>query len=305
MTLTVAVCTGGRDSIVHTIRSLSKQSRPADKLLIVDQSGVGKARKAVEETEYPFAYEVVDQDVKGLSKARNEVVRKLETDWVFFTDDDCVVSLDLVDQFHMVINRYPEAAFLGGTCIRPLYYDPITDDAPGHCISRQVELNAQTIMVDEDVMGACLAFRKEVFDKVGRFDPYIGAGAEWSTGEECDFVFRAISKGFTGRATARLVVFHEYGARKRPPDGTENSQIGNTVVMWKMRQMGCESGMKMAQRIYPAGRKKLLLSRLTLGKLFPGEPKIMKRCKLLEARLDREFEVVDGILNPKKSSVSR
>lgn len=300
MTLTVAVCTGGRDSIVHTIRSLAKQSRPADKLLIVDQSGAGKARKAVEEAEYPYAFEVVDQDAKGLSKARNEVARRLDTDWAFFTDDDCVVSLDLVDQFHKVIHQYPEAAILAGTCIRPLDYNPITHDVPGVYICKQIELNADTAMWEEDFMGACLAFRKDLLEKTGAFDPYIGAGTEWPAGEECDYVFRAIAKGFTGRTNARLVVFHEYGARKRPPDDTDNGRIGNAVVLWKMRKMGCELGTRMASRIYPAGPKKVLLSKLTFGKLFPVDLRMKRKCEILEARLDREYDVVDGILRPKK-----
>ena len=36
MTLTVAICTGGRDSLIHAIRSLANQSRPPDHLLIVE-----------------------------------------------------------------------------------------------------------------------------------------------------------------------------------------------------------------------------------------------------------------------------
>jgi len=299
MTLTIAICTNGRDSLVHAVRSIGKQSRMPERLLIVDQSGSGKARHAVSEADYHGEVTVLEQAEKGLSKARNLVVENLQTDWVFFTDDDCIVSLDLVDQFHKVVAYHSEAAFIAGTCIRPLDYNPVTHDVPGVLISNQCEFNADTVMKDEAFMGACLAFRKDLMDRVGKFDPFLGAGTEWPAGEECDYVFRAILAGFKGRANARLVVFHEYGARKRPPDDTDNGRIGNAVVMWKMRKIGSDQGMEMANRIYPAGPKKAMLSKLTLGRLHSVDLRMQQKCRVVEARLDREFDVMDGVLVPK------
>jgi len=299
MTLTFAICTAGRDSLVHAISSLGRQTRAPDKLLIVDQSGSGKARAAMNAAQYPHAWEVIDQDAKGLSRARNLVLERLDTDWLFFTDDDCVVSLDLVEQFHKVIGRYPEAAFVTGTCIRPLDYDPITEDVPGVLVCDQCELNVETAFNDQPFMGACLALRKDLIAKTGKFDDLLGAGTEWPSGEELDYVFRAIELGFTGRANARLVMFHEYGARKRPADDTENGRIGNAVVLWKMRKMRSRAGVRLANRIYPAGPKKVLLSRLTFGRLFPIDLRMKGKCKVLEARLDRDYDVIDGVLAKK------
>lgn len=299
MTLTVAICTNGRDSLVHAVRSIGNQSRTPDQLLIVDQSGSGRAHQAVSEAGYQGQVTVLEQAERGLSKARNLVVENVQTDWVFFTDDDCIVSLDLVDQFHKVAAHYPDAAFIAGTCIRPLDYNPLTHDVPGVLISNQCEFNAKTVMKDEAFMGACLAFRRDLMDTVGKFDPFLGAGTEWPAGEECDYVFRAILAGFKGRANARLVVFHEYGARKRPPDDTDNGRIGNAVVMWKMRKIGSEQGMEMANRIYPAGPKKAMLSKLTLGRLHSVDLRMQQKCRVVEARLDREFDVKDGVLVPR------
>jgi len=296
VTVTVAICTSGRDSIVHTVRSLANQSQPADELLIVDQSGRSSAKQAIEEAKYPFPYRVIEQTEKGLSKARNAALEALQTDWVFFTDDDCVVSLDLVYQFHKVITQFPEAAFLAGTCIRPLDYNPVTHDVPGILISKQIELNAETTMAEQDFMGACLAFRRDLWEKVGQFDPYLGAGTDLPAGEECDYIFRAIINGFTGRANARLVVFHEYGARKRPPDDTNNGRIGNAAVLWKMKKIGDPIGIKLAQRIRPYGPKKVLLSALTFGSLYEVHKKMYAKSQELYKKLDADFTVTDGVL---------
>ncbi len=296
MTLTIAVCTAGRDSLIHTIKSISQQSYPPEMLLIVDQSGKGSARQAVEESGYSGRYLVIDQDEKGLSKARNEVVRRVDTDWVFFTDDDCLVSLDLVDQFHKNRLQFPNVAFMAGTCIRPIDYNPKTHDVPGVCIKRQSELNQDTVMKDEMLMGACLAFRKDLLDKTGLFDPYLGAGTDWPAGEECDYVFRAVAKGFIGLATPRLVVFHDHGARLRRPDDTENGRIGNAVVIWKAQQMGDPKLVEMAFRICPYGPKKVMLAKLTFGMKFPIELRMYKKCLALYKQLSNDFIVTDGLL---------
>ena len=75
-------------------------------------------------------------------------------------------------------------------------YDPKTQDVPGVYIWEQSVLNAETAMKNEAFMGACLAFRKDLMKENGKFDPYLGAGTAWPAGEECDYVFRAIAKGF-------------------------------------------------------------------------------------------------------------
>lgn len=299
MTLTVAICTSGRETIVHAVRSLARQSVPPDELLIVDQSGRSTARAAIEEVAYPFPYRIVEQAERGLSKARNAAIAALATDWMFFTDDDCVVSLDLVDQFHKVIGQFPEAAFLAGTCIRPLDYNPVTHDVPGILISAQIELNAETTMAEQAFMGACLAFRRDLLEKVGKFDEYLGAGTDLPAGEECDYVFRAIVNGFVGRSNARLVVFHEYGARKRPADDTDNGRIGNAAVMWKMQQLGDPTGIKLAQRICPYGPKKVLLSKLSFGAVFGVDLKMYQKSQALFQRLNNRFVVNQGILQSK------
>lgn len=296
MTITVAVCTGGRESLVETVRSIGRQSRPPEKLLVIDQSGSGKGKLAVEAAAYPFSVEVVDQDVKGLSHARNEALRRVDTDWLFFTDDDCLAAVELVDQVHKVSERYPEASFIAGSCIRPLYYNPETHHAPGVCIGREVELNQATVVTEQVFMGACLAFRKALLEAVGEFDAYLGAGTEWPSGEEYDYVLRAILKGFKGRSSARLVVFHEYGARERPPGGIEANYVGNAVVLWKMRQMGSQAGIEMAQRIYPAGRRRALIAKLTLGRKYADQLRMLERCQELERRLDREFVVENELI---------
>jgi GT2 family glycosyltransferase len=299
MTVTVAICTGGRETIVHTIRSLSQQSVLADKLLIVDQSGTGKARAFVEEVGYPGAWEVVEQPVKGLSRARNAVVEKLDTDWVFFTDDDCVVSLDLVQQLHKVVAAYPNAGFLVGACLWPLDYDIATEDAPGMTVRYQTELNAETTYNDHGFMGGSLGFSRKLIHAIGPFDEELGAGADLFTGEESDYVIRAISKGFVGWTSPRLTVYHEYGMRKRPENNLLNGRVGNAALLWKYRKMGDQTAIKLAERIMPFGPKRALLGKVSLGSMHKEDAEMSRMVDDLYKKLDATYTVENGLLKKK------
>jgi GT2 family glycosyltransferase len=296
MKLTVAICTGGRDSLVHAIRSLANQSMAPDKLLIVDQSGKGRAQAFIEEVGYTHPWEVVEQDEKGLSRARNAVVERLDTDWVFFTDDDCVVSLDLVDQLHRVVKTYPKAAFLAGACLWPLDYDAATEDAPGMTVRAHTKLDAESTFKPFGFMGGCLAFSKAVIDAVGKFDEELGAGADLFTGEESDFIIRAISKGFVGWTSPRMVVYHDYGARKRPENNLLNGRLGNAALLWKYRKMGDPIAIALAERILPYGPKRALLSRLSLGGRYREDGEMYRMVQQLYQKLDSSYTVENGLL---------
>lgn len=294
MTLTIAVCTGGRDSLIHTIRSVKEQRIAADRFVIVDQSGAGKARAMVAEVGADAV--VLDQNAKGLSRARNLALENLETDWVFFTDDDCVVSLELVEQFHKVVAYRPEPAFWVGACIWPLEYDPVTQEGPGMTVSREKGFDTENTFNNHGFMGACLAFRRDLIQAVGKFDEELGAGAPLFTGEESDYIIRALSRGFTGWATPRLTVYHEYGVRPKPQNPLLNGRLGNAALLWKFRKMGDEVGVRLASRIMPFGPKRATLGRLTFGRVHGDDLKMAGMVKDLNERMDREYDVRDGVL---------
>lgn len=294
MTLTIAVCTGGRDSLIHTIQSVKEQRRAPDKFVIVDQSGAGKAREMVKTVDTPAT--VHDQEGRGLSRARNLILEQLDTDWVFFTDDDCVVSLDLVEQFHKVVAHRPDPAFWVGACIWPLEYDPKTQEAPGMTVSREKGFDTENTFNNHGFMGACLAFRRDLVQAVGKFDEELGAGAPFFTGEESDYIIRALSKKFTGWATPRLMVYHEYGVRPKPENPLLNGRLGNAALLWKYRKMGDEVGIRLASRIMPFGPRRAALGRITMGKMYGDDVKMSQLVKDQDDRMDREYEVVDGLL---------
>ena len=62
-------------------------------------------------------------------------------------------------------------------------------------------------------MGASMAVRRMTFARVGLFDVELGVGSDLRSGEECEFMYRALDAGLTVVAQAPSIVVVHWGAR--------------------------------------------------------------------------------------------
>lgn len=62
-------------------------------------------------------------------------------------------------------------------------------------------------------MGANFAIRKEVFQKVGFFDEYLGPGTEIPASEDVDYKLRMEYYGISMGSSPRAIVYHTFGYR--------------------------------------------------------------------------------------------
>jgi glycosyltransferase involved in cell wall biosynthesis len=89
--VSVIIPTIGRESIARTREALEQQTRRPDEMI-----------------------EVVDNDRRGTSWARNEGIRRAKGDLIAFTDDDCVPPADWIERLINAIDAHG-AAGAGGT----------------------------------------------------------------------------------------------------------------------------------------------------------------------------------------------
>ncbi len=187
MTFDLVVATVDRVAeLGRFLDSLDGQTHRDFRVLVADQNGDDRLRNVLERhgslrTERLPA-------PRGLSRARNEVLPRLQADVVAFPDDDCIYPHDLLQRV---------AARLGSGL------DGVT--------GREPWWTTQTAFLTRDnLWNRAISFtvflRRDVVERVGPFDERLGLPT--SSGEEIDYLIRALDAGARIEYDPTLVVEH-------------------------------------------------------------------------------------------------
>jgi GT2 family glycosyltransferase len=189
----LVVATVGRtDEPARLLESLKRQTHPDFRVLLVDQNdggqlaGLGDARVEVLHA------------ARGLSRARNAALARVHADLVGFPDDDCTYPDDLLER---VARRFAS--------------EPGLDGLTGRDQSERWARDS-IVLTRENVWNRAISFtiflRRPLVQRIGPFDERLGLPA--SSGEEIDYLIRALDAGAHIVYDPSLVVAHE--PTKRP-----------------------------------------------------------------------------------------
>jgi GT2 family glycosyltransferase len=200
----LVLATVGRTAeLVRFLDSLNAQTVTNFRLIVVDQNEDDRVESVL--SRYADGIRLIRVASKpGLSRARNVGLRHLEGDIVSFPDDDCWYPSDLLQRVGDDLSRHPE---LDGTTGRTV------DEAVRSSFARWQ--NEPALVSRQNVWKTAVAvtmfLRRPVLETVGSFDEGLGAGSgtPWRSGEETDYVLRALAAGFTIGYDPAISVFHE------------------------------------------------------------------------------------------------
>ena len=219
--VSVVVCTTDRPVWLDAcLRSVRPQLRDGDELLVVDNSRAGSADLVANAAGARWVHE----HRPGSSWARNRGVVEATTGVVVFIDDDCVADVAWLDAL-----RAPLA-------------DPTVDVVTGGVLGRQVDLTVP-LLVDERYpfhrgwtparfegttggpgspydawrlgTGASMAWRRGLLERIGGFDPALGAGTPAGGIDDLDAFRRAIEVGAVFEYRPEALVFHRNPETRR------------------------------------------------------------------------------------------
>ncbi|HEX4741993.1 MAG TPA: glycosyltransferase family A protein [Caulobacteraceae bacterium] len=156
-----------------------------------------------------FQVQVLREPRAGASHGRNAGITAARGRILCFTDDDCYAHPEMIDAL-VEIFRTQEVGFIGG---QTLLFDPEDDPV---CVTNRTDpiiFPAGSFITTGEIQGSCMAFRREVLDSVGLFDPAFGAGAPLKGAEDCDLVARASFGGWAGGFFPEPVTRHHHRRR--------------------------------------------------------------------------------------------
>lgn len=209
--ISVVVCTRDRArSLERCLRRMGEACRGFDltwQLVVVDNASADDTREVITEFAAVLPLFHVYEARRGLSHARNRGVSVAEHSIIAFTDDDCLVAPDWLQSIVDEFSRYPGLSILGGRVELA--------DAGDYSVSVRSHDHEETITTIGQIMtilsGCNMAFRRAVFDDVGRFDTAFGKGKHIGAAEDVDFLYRALKHGHAIRYSPDVLVRHAHG----------------------------------------------------------------------------------------------
>ena len=226
----LVVATVDRTAELETLlHSLEAQTHRRFRLVVVDQNADDRVAELLASHGRLDVLHL--RSGRGLSRARNAALPALTADVVAFPDDDCRYAPDLLER---VARRLADDPTLDGLTGRAVADDGASDPS--------WEPNAAVLdphNLWNRVISFAIFLRRGLVERVGAFDERLGLGSEtlWSSGEEVEYVLRAIRTAARIEYDPSLTVTH---ARKEYSSG-ELRAVGlrdGASVGWILRRHG-------------------------------------------------------------------
>ena len=214
--ISVVMCTYNRGALLRgALESvLSQPAAPPFELLVVDNNSTDDTAAIVADVAARDPrVRPLRETRQGLSHARNCAIGAARGQFVAFTDDDVRAEPDWIAAIVRAFEEHPGASMVGGRVLpswppgaRPTWLTP-THWAPLALVDYgpdDVRVSAERPLC---LIGANMAFRREVFATVGLFEPSLqrvrnGIGSL----EDHDFLLRCYAAGCFGFFDPRIVI---------------------------------------------------------------------------------------------------
>ena len=206
--VTVAVCTRDRTQhLKNCLSSLNKLTYSNIEVLVVDNApATDETKRLVRESFADFRY--VNEPRPGLDWARNRAVEQASGEIIAYTDDDVVVDPSWVDALVNVFQEDSAVMAVTGLVLAheletpaQIYFERYGGFGRGFRRQWFTLDNATRLRQNFHIgagrfgTGANMAFRRQVFDEIGVFDPALDVGTVTNGGGDLEMYFRVLGRG--------------------------------------------------------------------------------------------------------------
>lgn len=159
---------------------------------------------------------------KGKARALNRALPAAQGEIVAFTDDDCRLSNEYVNDLLRHDASDKELVLRGGRIELGDPTDlPVTINTDPTLKRWQRTMNSARYERFRGRINGCnMTMRRALIERLGPFDEDFGPGSLIGAGEDADYIYRAYLAGATLEYVPDMTVFHHHG-RKTADDGKE------------------------------------------------------------------------------------
>lgn len=213
--VSVLICTRNRAESLRSVLvrwSTIKADIPWE-ILIIDNDSNDHTKDVFQDCKNNFDINIIYifEKKTGLSNARNCGINNAKGDIIFFTDDDCYPENNIIQKLFEAI-QLDKLDYVGGMITLHDKRDaPITIKTD----KEKSLFKKNTYIPPGMIHGACIVFRKHVFDSLGLFNENLGAGTFLGSGEDSEFICRASMAGLAGGYNPCFSVSHNHGRREK------------------------------------------------------------------------------------------
>lgn len=134
--LTAAILNwNGGDMVLQCLRSLQRQERPPDQLIVVDNgSSDGSLQRLVDEE--PRLQVIRNERNLGFARAANQAVAASKGQWLMLANLDIDLEPDYISRLLAAAARDPSVGSITGKLLRPKTDSSTIIDSTGHIVYR-------------------------------------------------------------------------------------------------------------------------------------------------------------------------
>jgi GT2 family glycosyltransferase len=221
--VSVAICTHERPrSLELCLQSICGLDYPDLEVIVVDNAPRSDATEQLVRSRYPQV-RYAREPRPGLSWARNRAILEAQGAIVAFADDDLVADAGWAAAIVRVFAAYPEVMAVTGLVVP---YELETEaqwlferhggfgrgfDRAWFRAERHQDMRRPTHHSSGRCgTGANMAYRRDLFDRIGFFAPELGAGTPTTGGEDIEMFFRLLQEGYTLLYEPRAIMRHRH-----------------------------------------------------------------------------------------------
>jgi len=197
-------------TLLDSIKHLEGLTRVKPEIIVSDNGSKDQTWSSLQEiaADYPVPISSLQAISPGKSSALNEAIAVAKGDVLAFLDDDVVVAPAWLVAWENHFHRSSHPAAQGAVRLPPRESaDPeIRRLIEKYRTVRQIDFDGTTSEIDT-LNGANIAFRREVFEQIGKFDIRLGPGAS-GTSEDVEFARRIREAGIKIGYVRQAIVYH-------------------------------------------------------------------------------------------------